>query len=220
MRRVRILVADDHAVVRRGVRALLEAQQGWEVCGEATSGRQAVEKVRQLKPDVAIVDISMPELSGLEATRQIAKLAPQTRVLILTMHDSAQMIEGALHAGARGCVLKIDTERDLVAAVKALSQDKVFFTSTVSSRVLERHMRGEHEDQSVNTLLTPRERQIVELLAQGDANKEVAFRLGISVRTVEAHRAKIMRKLGCRSLSDLIHYAIRAKIVELKDLTP
>ncbi len=214
---LRILVADDHEVVRRGLRAVLEAHPGWEVCGEAVTGREALEKARQLKPDVVVMDIGMRELNGLEATRQVLKALPTTEVLILTMHESEQVVREVLDAGARGYVLKTDAGRDLVAAVDALSQHRPFFTSRVAEMVLEGYLKEgsrAEEGKTSPSRLTPREREVVQLLAEGNSNKEVASRLGISVKTVEAHRANIMRKLGLDSLSDLVRYAIRNKIIE------
>jgi DNA-binding NarL/FixJ family response regulator len=196
---------------------LLEAQPGWKVCGEASNGREAIGKVKELKPDVAIIDIGMPELNGLEATRRIVKLAPRVHVLILTMHDSPEIIERVLASGARGYVLKSDAERDVVAAVEALCEGKPFFTSAISEMMLESFVskpRWEVKRETAPVRLTQREREIVQLLAEGKSNKEVAAALGISVRTAETHRARIMRKLGCKSFSHLVRFAIRNKIVE------
>jgi len=215
MRSVRILVADDHVVVRRGLRALLQAQPPWKVVAEASTGVEAVEKAARLQPDLVIMDLSMPELNGLDATGLILKAAPKTRVLILTMHNAEELIERTLKAGARGYVLKSDAERDLITAIEAVLDNRTFFTPSVSEAVLDCLRQRDRE--SVNLQgdsLTSRERQIVQLLAEGKSNKEVAGALGISVRTVENHRAKIMRKLQLRSLSDLVRHAIRNKIVE------
>ncbi|PYS56196.1 MAG: DNA-binding response regulator [Acidobacteria bacterium] len=215
MSRALILVADDHAIVRRGLRALLQSQPGWEVCDEATNGREAVEKVAQFKPDVAIVDIGMPELNGLEATRQIAKTSPQTEVLILTMHHSEEVVREVLKAGARGYVLKSDADQNLVAAVETLLQHKPFLTTDVTDVVLLRYLNGNDGiDTHPQARITAREREIIQLLSEGRSNKEVAVTLDISTRTVETHRASIMHKLGIKSLSDLVRYAIRNKIVE------
>ena len=218
MKGVRVLVADDHEVVRRGLASLLREQPGWEVCGEAVTGREAVEKVKKLKPNVAVLDISMPELNGLDATRQILKSVPKTEVLILTMHDSEYLIREVLNAGAHGYVLKSDAGRDLVAAVDALHHHKPFFTSKVSRMVLEGYLKhdraraaGPAGDRSS---LTPREREILQLLAEGKSNKEVASTLEVSVKTVETHRTNIMHKLDMHSLSDLVRYAIRNKIIQ------
>ena len=213
MSALRILVADDHEVVRRGVRSLLEAHPGWQICDEAVEGREAVEKATRLWPDVAILDIGMPLLNGLEAARQIRKAAPQVEVLILTMHESEQVIREVLAAGARGYVLKSDAGRNLVSAVEALSRHKPFFTSSVAEFVLKGFLdgRGEQPDSSPLTL---REREIIQLLAEGKSNKEVAGTLGISTRTAETHRTNIMRKLGCQSFSDLVRYAVRNSIID------
>jgi DNA-binding NarL/FixJ family response regulator len=214
---LRILVADDHEIVRLGLRALLEAHNDWQVCAEGLTGRDAIEKVSQLKPDVVVMDISMPEMNGLDATREILKFAPRTEVLILTMHESEQVVREVLEAGARGYVLKTDAGRSLVAAVESLAQHRPFFTSRVSEMVLTGYLRGRgrapEEDVSERSRLTPRERQIVQLLAEGKSNKEIGTALGISVKTAEAHRSNIMRKLDLHSISDLVRYAIRNKIV-------
>ena len=217
MREVRILLADDHEIVRRGLQAILKAQTGWSVVAEAANGREAVDLARQLKPAVVILDISMPELNGLEATRQILKDLPQTEVLILTMHESEQVVREVLDAGARGYVLKSDAGQDLVAAVESLCRHKPFFTSKVAEMVLEGYRKTAATSSKMTvprSRLTPREREIVQLLAEGKSNKEVAAALGISVKTAEAHRANVMHKLNLQSLSDLVRYAIRNKIIE------
>ena len=216
MKSVRILVADDHEIVRHGLRAILKARLDWEVVGEATTGREAVEQTKKLKPDVIVLDIAMPELNGLEATRQILKCAPATEVLILTMHESEQLVREVLDAGARGYVLKSDAGRELVAAVEALVRHEPSFTSKVANMVLKGYLNGEDRERQDRGYgrLTSREREIVQLLAEGQSNKEVASGLNISVKTVEAHRSNIMHKLGLHSLSDIVHYAIRNKIVE------
>lgn len=217
MKLVRILLADDHEVVRRGLRALLEAQDSWEVVGEAVTGREAVEKANKLKPDVVVMDISMADLNGLEATRQIRKAAPQTEVLILTIHESEQLIREMLDTGARGYVLKTDSERDLVTAVRALSQHKPFFTSKVTEWLLGGYRKagpGSPKGARERGLLTAREREITQLIVEGKSSKEVAAALNISVKTAETHRAHIMHKLDLHSLSELVRYAIRNKIIE------
>jgi DNA-binding NarL/FixJ family response regulator len=216
MKSLRILVADDHELLRRGVRALLETHAGWEVCDEAVDGREAVEKAIRLRPDLVILDIAMPGLNGLEAARQIRKEAPGSEILILTMHDSEQVIQEVLAAGARGYVLKSDASRDLIAAVEALSHQKTFFTHRVTEMVLQTYLgggTGAVEPGESALLLTPREREVIQLLAEGRSNKEVADILRISVRTAETHRTNIMRKLDCHSLSDLTRYAIRNNII-------
>jgi DNA-binding NarL/FixJ family response regulator len=213
---LRILVVDDHAVVRRGVRALLESQEGWEVCGEATTGRDAVEMTRRLRPDVVVMDLSLPGLNGLDATRQILKDAPDTEVLVLTMHHSEELARDVLQAGARGYVLKNDADENLLAAVDSLRQHKPFLTSTVTEFMLDDYLRrgAGPQDEVAPAAVTAREREIVQLIAEGQSNKEAAATLGVSVKTIEAHRANIMRKLHLRSVSDLVRYAIRNRIVQ------
>jgi DNA-binding NarL/FixJ family response regulator len=211
----RILVADDHEVVRKGIRAILEAHSGWEVCGEAADGREAVEKAEALKPDVVIIDIGMPLLNGLDATRQILKQRPATKVLVLTMHESEQVVQQVLEAGARGYLLKSDASRDLINAVEELKRNKTFFTSKVAQLVLETFLRRRpHPDGNVPNLLTPREREVVQLLAEGKSTKEVAVTLDLSVKTAETHRSNIMRKLDIHSISELVLYAVRNNIVQ------
>ena len=210
---LRIVLIDDHAVVRRGVRALLESQPGWEVVGEATSGKEGIDVVRRLQPDIIVMDLSLPQLNGLDATRQILKESPRSEVLVLTMHHSDELARNVLAAGARGYVLKSDADQSLIAAVDCLRQHKPFLTSTVAAFVLDDYIRRS-DDASSERVVTPRERQIVQLLAEGNSNKQMASALGISVKTIEAHRANIMRKLHLRSVSDLVRYAIRNKIVQ------
>jgi DNA-binding NarL/FixJ family response regulator len=211
---LRILVVDDHAVVRRGVRSLLESHEGWDVCGEATTGRDAVEESRRLRPDVVVMDLSLPELNGLDATRQILKDAPETEVLVLTMHQSEELARDVLQAGARGYVLKSDADENLIAAVESLRQHKPFLTPTVTEFVLDGYIRDGADQDAARGAVTAREREIIQLIAEGKSNKQAASALSISVKTIEAHRANIMRKLHLRSLSDLVRYAIRNKIVQ------
>ncbi len=214
---VRILVADDHEVVRGGLRTLLESQPGWEVCGEAGTGREALQKAKQLKPDVIVLDITMPDLDGLQATRQILRAAPKAEVLILSMHESEQVVREVLDAGARGYVMKSDAARDLVAAVDALGRHKPFFSAKVSELILRDFLDRHGESSTYDphpAALTPREREIIQLLSEGKSNKEVAASLGISSKTVQVHRTNLMRKLGLHSLTDLVHYAIRNNIVQ------
>jgi len=210
----RILIADDHELLRRGIRDLLEAHSGWEVCGEAQTGHQAVEKAMDLQPDVVIMDISMPELNGLEATRQIVKALPKTEILVLTVHDSEEMEREVLAAGARGYILKSDDGSDLVTAIEQLQQHRPFFTAEVTRMVLDNFIHDPTRRAEAAVSLTPRERQIVCLLAAGKSNKEVASALNISPRTVEVHRTNLFRKLAIHSLVDLVHYAIRNKLIE------
>lgn len=215
-KKLRLLIADDHELVRHGIRGLLQAHRGWVVVGEAIDGREAVQKARHLQPELAILDITMPNLDGLEATRQILEASPSTKVLILTMHESDQMVRRVLEAGACGYVLKSDLAAHLVKAVEDVSQGKLSLTPKVSEIVLQGFLKADQESkrtERAEVRPTPRELEIIGLLAGGKANKEIASALGITVRTVETHRAKIMLKLGLHSLTELIHYAIRHKIV-------
>lgn len=216
---LRIVVADDHELVRRGIRDLLEAQKGWKVVGEATGGRESIEIVKKLKPDIAIVDITMPDMDGLEVTRRIRDVARETQILILTMHESDQMVRRVLEMGARGYVLKSDMAAHLVQAVKDLASGKISLTPKVSAMVLEGFLKGGESKQLENghARPTPREIEIIRLLAEGKSNKEIATELGITLRTVETHRAHIMMKMGLHSLPELIHYAIRDKIITTQD---
>lgn len=214
---IRILLADDHDVLRRGVRGLLEEQPGWEVCGEARNGREAVDLALRLQPDVAVLDLTMPELNGLEATRQIKKHLPDTEVLVFTMHHSEQLLHAVLAGGARGYVLKSDAARQLVAAVEAAVAHRPFLSTAVSAAAGEgvpRAWAGAAREASAFHVLSAREREIVQLLAEGQSSKVAAATLGISVKTVETHRATIMRKLGIRSVVELVRYAIRNQLVE------
>ena len=215
MSALKVLIADDHDIVRKGLRVLIEERPGWVVCGEARSGREAVEKAAQLTPDVLVIDVSMPDLNGLDATRQIRKLCPRTEVLVITHHDSDEIAGAVLDAGARGYVLKSDSDRDLVLAVEALSRHKPFFTARVTEIFLAN--RGSRETDPAKTLhnrLTTREREILQLLAEGKSAKEVASVLGIAIKTSDTHRTNIMRKLNVHSVAELVRYAIRNKVVE------
>jgi DNA-binding NarL/FixJ family response regulator len=215
---LRILLADDHELTRSGLRYLLEKHEGWSVCGEAANGRIAVEMAEKLRPDFAILDMSMPELNGLEATRQILKKQPHVKILIFTMHETERIIVDVLEAGARGVVLKSDVGENMVAAVESISKGRRFFTSRVAETVVDAYLSKRSANQpaetSDRTILTIREREVVQLLAEGKSNKEVADRLGISARTAEGHRAEVMRKLKLRSLAELIRFAVRNEIVQ------
>jgi DNA-binding NarL/FixJ family response regulator len=215
-RTARIVIADDHEMVRRGLLATLADVERWTVVAQADNGRAAAELVATHQPDIAILDLSMPELNGLDATRRILAARPETRVLILTAHESEQLVREVLAAGARGYVLKSDAGRILVRAVEALLEGQTFFTSKVARLVLEGYLRGGGaEAQETAQTLSAREREIVQLLAEGASNKEVARALGISVKTAETHRSNIMRKMQFASLSDLVKYAVRNKIIEV-----
>jgi DNA-binding NarL/FixJ family response regulator len=212
VKKLRILVVDDHALVRRGAREVLNSQQGWRVVGEAANGVEAVEKAAALKPDVAIVDVSIPNLDGIEVTRRIRKANPDIKVLVLTMDESDQMVRRALEAGARGYVLKSDLTDCLPRAVKAIAEGRRFLTPKVSEIVLDvflntkdRHQQARRE----GVPLGPREIEILRLLGEGRTNKEIAAKLQIAVRTVETHRSNIMHKLGLHSVVELVRYGLR-----------
>jgi DNA-binding NarL/FixJ family response regulator len=218
MNRLRILVADDHEIVRRGLVSLIKSHPDWEICAEADNGRQAVEKTSESKPDIAILDIGMPVLNGLEATRQILREHPGVRILILTITDTDQAVQAVLDAGARGFLLKSDAARDLVTAVEALAHNKTFFTARVADLVLSGYLNRTQRSAKNNVSLpslTPREREVVQLLAEGKSTKEVACHLDLSVKTAETHRSNIMRKLGLHSVSELVLYAVRNNIVQV-----
>ena len=227
---LRILIADDHELARRGIRSVLESHGGWEVCGEAKDGREAVELAANLKPDLILLDIGMPNLNGLEAARQILAVSPNLAILILTMHDTDSVVREVLRAGARGFVLKSDAGRDLIAAVEALELRRTFFTTRVSQMVLNGFLdRDDRKDQKESIaktdgmkkedhssdVLTSREREVIQLLAEGKTSKEVAVALNLSVKTAETHRTNLMRKLGLHSVADLTRYAVRNGIVQV-----
>jgi len=215
MSALKILIADDHDLVRKGLRMLLEEHPGWQVCDEARSGREAVEKCTQSNPDILVIDVSMPDLNGLEATRQIRKACPRTEVLIITHHDSDEMAAEVLDAGARGYVLKSDSDKDLVHAVEALNHHIPFFTSRVTEIFLaNRGSRVTDPAEIMRNRLTMREREILQLLAEGKSTKEVASALGIATKTSDTHRTNIMRKLDVHSVAELVRYAIRNKVLE------
>jgi len=218
--KVRILIADDHEIVRRGLCTLLQTHEGWEICGEAKDGREAVEMAKQLKPNIVILDVGMPNLNGLAATRQLAQDNPQQKIIVLTITDSDEVIREALDAGARGFVLKSDAARDLVSAVEALQRNRMFFTPRVNDMVLagflDRGHKGSDSDSPRLPKLTPREREVVQLLAEGKISKEVASFLYLSTKTAETHRSNIMRKLGFHSIRDIVVYAIKNNIIQVQ----
>ena len=219
MRTLRILIVDDHALVRRGAREVLNSRRGWRVVGEAAEGLEAIEKAVKLKPDVAIIDISIPGLNGIEVARRVLNAAPDIKVLILTMDESDQMVRRALDAGARGYVLKSDLTDSLPKAVKAISEGKRFLTPRVSEIVLEGFLGSSGQDQEedrTDVALGLREIEITRLVAEGKSSKEIAVQLGIAARTVETHRFNIMHKLNLHSVAELIHYALRRGITTTK----
>ncbi len=215
---MRILVADDHDIIRRGLKQLLTAHPGWDVCAEAKTGREAVDLAEQFKPEVVVMDISMPDLNGLEAARRIRKVLPKTEIVILTLHFSDRLVEEIVSSGARAYVMKSDADRDLVTAVEALGNHRRFFTAQAANILFDgfRKANGRAEPQvPLRGRLTSRERQILQLIAEGKSSKEVAAALNLSVKTAETHRANIMRKLDMHSISELVRYAVKNQIIEV-----
>jgi DNA-binding NarL/FixJ family response regulator len=214
-KKIRILLADDHNIMRRGLRLLLERQPGFEVVGEAADGRQAVERAEATKPDVVVLDIAMPNMSGIEAAQRISALLPQTAIVILSMHSDEGYVLRALKAGAKGYVLKDSAENDLIGAIKAVGEGKAFFSPEISNILVEdyvREMRKRGAEDSYE-LLTPREREILQMLAGGKSNKDIATVLNLSLYTVETHRRNLQDKLNLHSLAELILYAVRKGII-------
>ena len=212
MNDLQILIADDHHVVRRRLKAMLLSQPGWQVCGEADTGRKAVAKAKRLQPDVAILDIGMPELNGLEAARRIRSVAPKTEILILTVHHSDQIVREVMDSGVRGYLNKSDSDRDLITAVENLAEHKAFFAAPVMEAIL--HRFDSRRNESVHARLTEAERQMIQAVAEGKSARAAASSLGISVRTAESLRASLKRKLQTHSVAELIRYAVRNQIIE------
>jgi DNA-binding NarL/FixJ family response regulator len=210
---LRMLIADDHEIVRQGLRALVESHAGWQVCGEAADGWDAVQKARELKPDVIALDIGMPNLNGLEAAREILRENPKAKILFLTIYDTEQAVKSAVQIGAKGLILKSDAARELLVAVEAILRNSTYFSSHTSQAILRPDLRGNRRSAEKETL-TRRERQVVQLLAEGKSTKEVAAMLNLSVKTAETHRSNIMSKLGLHSVSELVLYAVRNRIVQ------
>ncbi|HVO98466.1 MAG TPA: response regulator transcription factor [Bryobacteraceae bacterium] len=208
---IRILLAEDHALVRHGFRMILAAQPDMEVVGEAGNGREAVELTQKLKPDVVVMDVAMPELNGIEATRRLIELAPRTRVLALSMHKDAVYVREILRAGARGYLLKDSADADLLAAVRAVAKGEGYLSPGVSDAVLTDYRR--HVTDPLD-LLTSREREVLQMIAEGKTNKEIATTLNLSVYTVEAHRGRIMEKLNLHSTGELVRFAVRSGLID------
>ena len=208
---IRILIADDHDVVRSGLRHMIEAQPNWQIVAETGDGKEAVQKALETKPDVAVIDYSLPLINGVEATRQIRSALPQTEVLIFTMHDNETLIQELLKAGARGYLVKTDAQRHLIGAIEALAAHKPFFTTKVLESLLDSFLARPAQEGSA---LTHRERGVIQVIAEGYTNKQIAGLLGISFKTVVTHRASVMRKLNLSSSAALVRYAIRNRIVE------
>ena len=211
MKRIRILLADDHAVVRQGFKMILAEQPDMEIAGEAANGREAVELAEKIKPDVVVMDVAMPELNGIEATRRLAASAPHIRVLALSMHKDSVYVREILRAGARGYLLKDSPAQDLLAAVRAVAGGKGYLSPAVSSAVLDDYRK--HVTNPID-LLTSREREVLQMLAEGKTNKEIATTLNLSVYTVDAHRGRIMEKLNVHSINELVRFAVRNGLID------
>jgi two-component system response regulator NreC len=208
---IRILLADDHALVRQGFRMILEAQPDMQIVGQAGNGREAVELAEKLQPDVVVMDVAMPDLNGIEATRRMASSAPRTRVLALSMHKDSVYVREILRAGARGYLLKDSGDADLLAAVRAVAKGEGFISPAVSDSVLTDYRK--HVTDPLD-LLTSREREVLQLIAEGKTNKEIATDLNLSVYTVEAHRGRIMEKLNLHSTGELVRFALRSGMID------
>ncbi len=216
MNRIRVLLADDHTILREGIRSLLEDEPDMQVIGEAEDGMQAVKLTGQLEPDVVIMDIAMPLLNGLEATRQIRRNYPNVKVLILTMHENEEYIRQVLASGAMGYILKDAAARELLDAIRAVQRGEAILSPAVTRLVIEDYLRwGELQPQNDASILSPREREVLQLIAEGYTNKQIAEILSISIKTVQAHRANIMSKLDLHDRGELIKYAIQKKIIEI-----
>jgi len=215
METIRILLADDHNIMRDGLRLLLERQPGFEIVGEASDGRHALSLAQEFRPDVAIIDIAMPGLNGIEATRRITETCPQTGVIILSMHCDESYVIRSLKAGARGYLLKDSARADLISAIRAVTQAKTYFSPKISQILQEDYIQElaqKGQDDSYD-LLTDREREVLQLIAEGLANKEIANKLNLSVYTVDTHRSHILRKLNLHSVPEVILYAVRKNII-------
>ncbi|MCG7852016.1 MAG: response regulator transcription factor [Methanosarcinaceae archaeon] len=215
MKNLRVLLVDDHPIVRKGIRSLLENETGIDVVGEAENGKEAIKKVEGLTPDVVVMDISMPLLNGLDATRQIKRRFPEVRVLILTMHSNEEYISEILKAGASGYLVKKAVPEELVSAIHAVSQGNSFLSPSVSKSVIKKFLQvaGAEAGLEKSSLLTEREREVLQLIAEGHSNRKIAEMLFISVKTIEAHRSHIMEKLELHNLADLTRFAIRIGII-------
>jgi two-component system response regulator NreC len=210
-KRIRILLADDHAVVRQGFKMILGAQSDMEIVGEAGNGRETVELAERLKPDIVVMDVAMPELNGIEATRRLAESVPHARVVALSMHKDSVYVREILRAGARGYLLKDSVADDLVSAVRAVARGEGYLSPAVSNAVLDDYRR--HVTNPID-LLTSREREVLQMLAEGKTNKEIAGVLNLSVYTVDAHRGRIMEKLNLHSINELVRFALRNGLID------
>ena len=216
MEKIRVLLADDHAILREGIKSLLAKQDNIEIVAEATNGREAITRVAQFRPDVVVLDISMPLMDGLEATRQIKKESPDTRIIVLTMHEDEEYFFQLLRAGASGYVTKRSAGRELISAIEAAAKGDSFFCPTMAKHLLSDYLRlGKNSDQIEQQELTPREREVVKLIAEGYTNQQIAELLHRSVKTIESHRANILRKLDIHDSIELVKYAVRKKLIEI-----
>lgn len=216
--KIRVLLADDHTIVRQGIKVLLNSQKNIEVVGEAEDGRQAVERAKELVPDMIVIDITMPNLNGIEATRQIKKIDPKIKVLVLTAHDNGDYIHQILQAGASGYLLKESTTTDLISAINTVEKGDVFLSPSISKAVVKdyvKHVDAESGDYNSLNVLTNREREVLQLIAEGHTNKEIAHLLKLSVKTVDVHRSHIMEKLQIHDLAGLIKYSIRKGLIKI-----
>lgn len=217
MTKIKVLIADDHTILRQGIRALLEAEPEIEVVGEASDGREAVEKTKALAPDIVLMDISMPVMNGLEATRHIRRMSPNTQIIVLTMHENEEFVVQMLNAGASGYVLKRIAADELVAAIRSVYQDGTFLHPTIAKKLVKDYLRLASEEQrrSTSSGLTDREQEILKLIAEGNTNKQIAERLCLSIKTVQTHRTHIMDKLGAHDRTELVKFAIRKGLVSI-----
>lgn len=210
---LQVLIADDHGVVRKGVRALIEQQPGWTVVGEAASGREAAELARSLSPQLVVMDIAMPELNGIEATRRIRSENPGTLVLVLTMHETDAFVQQALDAGAAGILLKADSSELLVPAINAVLDGRPYFSPSIARLIMAGFLRNTVETPTGTPALSSRQREILQLIAEGRSTKDVARLLGVSIKTAETHRTQLMKKIGARSVAEVVRYAVRNGVV-------
>lgn len=208
-----VLVADDHGVVRQGIRALLEKQPGWAIVGEATNGREAIEQVRALGPRVVVMDVAMPELNGIEATRRIRMEWPHVHVLVLTMYDTDTFVQQALDAGAAGMLLKADASELIVPAIQAVLEGRPYFSPSIARLIMAGFLRNSAEATGGIPALSSRQREILQLIAEGRSTKDVARLLGVSIKTAETHRTQLMKRIGARSVAEVVRYAVRNGVV-------
>jgi len=216
--KTKVLLVDDHTIVRQGIKALLDTQEGIEVVGEAEDGREAIEKAKQMAPNVIVIDITMPNLNGIEATRQIKKINPEMKVLVLTVHDNEEYIHRILQAGASGYLLKESAVSDLVSAINAVEKGDIFLSPSISKVVVKdyiRHVETESGDFDSLNVLTNREREVLQLIAEGHTNKNIAHELKLSVKTVDVHRSHIMDKLNIHDITGLVKYSIRKGLIKV-----